>query len=99
MEEDRVSGDTFLFTNKVWDEIENEVESGEVSAGQSFEQQQAIQKLLSVTKDPGHKLFTMLSPEDWQYMLDPTESNDTTEALKAIKNSIFQPIHTQFAKK
>jgi hypothetical protein len=103
MNEDRVTGTgenaPFLFTNKIWDEIENEVESGEVTAGQIVEQQQAIQSVLSITKDPGHKLFTMLSPEDWHYMLDPSESNDTTEALKAIKSSIFKPILPQMNRK
>lgn len=95
-DESRVNDETFAFTNKVWDEIENEVETGEVTAGEIVEQPQAIQSILSVTKDTGHKLFTMLSPEDWQYMLDPTGSADTTEALKAIKNTIFQPVLSQF---
>ena len=95
-DDDRVTGETFLFTNKVWDEIENEVETGEVTAGEMVEQSKAIQSILAVTKDAGHKLYTMLSEEDWQYMLDPRESNDTTEALKAIKNSIFKPILPQF---
>jgi hypothetical protein len=96
--DDRIinNGDQFLFTNKVWDEIENEVETGEVTAGEFVEQPKAINSILAITKDSGHKLFTMLSQEDWQYMLDPRESNDTTEALKAIKASIFKPILPQF---
>ena len=95
-EEERVNGETFAFTNKVWDEIENEIESGEVTVGEIVEQQAAIQAMLAVTKNPGHILFTMLSPDDWQYMLDPSESMDTTEALKAIRTTIFRPVLTQF---
>jgi hypothetical protein len=89
---EKVSGDIFSFTNKVWDEIEDEVETGAVTAGELVELQKASQSILSVTKDEGHKLYTMLSPEDWQYMLDPSESTDTSEALKAIKNTIFKPV-------
>jgi len=97
MTEDRTADDRFLFTNKVWDEIENEIESGEVTAGQMVEQQKAIQSILSITKDDGHKLFTMLAPSDWQYMLDPSESADTSEALKAIKTTIFKPVLPQLS--
>jgi hypothetical protein len=96
MTEDKLTGDTFDFTNKVWDEIENEVETGEVTAGEIVEQQKAIQSILSITKHPGHKLYTMLSEDDWQYMLDPSESPDTSEALKAIKSTIFKPVLPQF---
>jgi len=89
---EQVSEDTFLFTNKIWDEIENEVEHGEVQAGEMVTLQRAIQWILAITKEDGHKLFTMMNAEDWNFMLNPQESSDTVEALKAIRNTILQPL-------
>ncbi len=72
--------------------IENEVEHGAIHAGQEVDMQRAMNFILDVTKEDGHKLFTMMTPQDWQYMMDPSESADTTEALRVIRNSILEPI-------
>lgn len=90
--DDKVSDDKFLFTNKIWDVIENEVEHGEIQAGEMVNLQRAIQWILSITKENDHKLYTMMNDEDWNYMLNPNESADTVEALKAIRNTILQPL-------
>lgn len=92
LEATEVTEESFMFTNKVWDAIENEVEHGEVQAGEMVPLSRAIQWILAVTKETGHKLYTMMNGEDWNYMLNPQESSDTIEALKAIRNTILQPL-------
>lgn len=92
LNETDVSDEEFLFNNNVWDMIENEVEHGAIHAGQEVDMQRAMNFILDVTKEDGHKLFTMMTPQDWQYMMDPSESADTTEALRVIRNSILEPI-------
>lgn len=86
-----VSG-TFLFTNAIWDEIENIIEAGAVQAGEVVDLQRASTWLLAHTKSDGHALFTMMAPADWAYMLDPGESPDINDALKAIRESIVSTI-------
>eukprot|EP01039_Chlorochromonas_danica_P000759 gene759-824_t len=85
--------DRFLFTNAVWDEIENVVEAGEVQAGDMVDVAKGCQWLLSFTKEDGHKVFTMMTPSDWAYMLDPGESPDVSDALRAIRDSIVSSIN------
>lgn len=85
-------GQTFYFTNKIWDEIEEKVESGAVQAGETVNLPEATKFILAGTKENDHLLFTMLSPSDWVYMLDPKDNLDTSEALVAIRNSIFEPL-------
>lgn len=87
------AGDVFLFTNQIWDAIENEVEHGAVHAGEEVELQGALNHILNVTKEDGHKLYTMMSPTDWDHMMDPSgECKETSEALRIIRQSILQPV-------
>lgn len=82
----------FLFNNTVWDEIENTVEHGAVQAGEIVTVAQATHWLLSFTKEDENVIFTMMTPSDWSYMLDPGESPDVNDALKAIRDSIVSAI-------
>lgn len=88
----RLQGGKFLFNNDVWDEIENTIEHGAVHAGEMVDLSKATQWLLSFTKEDGHSLFTMMAPDDWTFMLDPGESPDINDALKAIRECIVQNI-------
>jgi hypothetical protein len=85
----RLQDGVFLFTNGIWDEIENIIEAGAVHAGELVDLQRASQWILNFTKEEGNILFTMMTPEDWSYMLDPGESPDVNDALKAIRESIL----------
>lgn len=82
----------FNFTNKIWDAIENEVETGATQAGESVDYQSATQFILNVTKEDNHRLYTMLSPSDWDYMLNPETSADINETLKSIKTNILHKV-------
>lgn len=92
MDESCVEGDQFLFSNRVWDLIENEVEHGAVHAGREVALKDAMNFILDVTKEEGHKFYTMMTPQDWDYMMDPGESTDTSEALRVIRNGIVEPL-------
>lgn len=88
-----VTSDVFLFTNQIWDAIENEIEHGAIYAGEEVELQQALNHVLNVTKEEGHKLYTMMTLVDWDHMMDPSgECKETSEALRVIRQSILQPV-------
>jgi hypothetical protein len=86
---DRFVDDKFEFTNKVWDEIENEVDTGNIpNNGEIFSSKHdVIQWILSNTSDEGNKILTMMTTNDWTLMLDPVES---AEALIAIEKTILK---------
>ena len=94
MKADRIVDNTFVFNNDVWDEFENEVETGASQTGEMMASKQAVQWLLSFTRHSDHQILSMMSAEDWEHMLDPTKSQDTQEALQSIKSSIVLPIAT-----
>lgn len=89
----------FSFTNRIWDMIENEVENGAVQAGESVDYQGASQYILNQTREDGHRLFTMLSPSDWDYMLNPDTSSDITDTLRSIRMNILQHVERIIPKK
>ena len=83
---DRLINDHFLFNNEVWDEIEKILESEESIGLESMRPaNKAIQWILSCTKEEGSQLYTMMTPTEWSYQLDPKES---VETLKSIKENI-----------
>jgi len=84
----------FNFTNSIWDLLENEVENGASQAGFSVDYKGATQWILNVTKEENHVVFTMLSPSDWEYMLNPDACTDTTEALKSICMNILKQVES-----
>jgi hypothetical protein len=80
---------SFHFTNSIWDEIENVIELGALHAGEVMSLAVASQWLLAFTKEESSEVLTMMAPSDWAYMLDPGESPDVNDALKAIRDSIL----------
>lgn len=82
------SSDTFYFTNSIWDKIEDTVETGEIQAGDFVNLKDAQAYIISVTKEKDHKLFTMMTPDDWNFILDPS-ADDTSEALNKIRSSVL----------
>jgi hypothetical protein len=64
----------------------------QVHAGQETDVQTAMTFILDITKEDNHKLFTMMTPQDWEFMMNPGESGDTFEAFKVIRNSILAPL-------
>lgn len=81
----------FSFTNKTWDKIEYELEHGtdeESTNNEMLSSQAAIGWILAKTKERGAVMLTMMSAADWDYMLDPSKSVDTQEALKAIREGL-----------
>lgn len=89
-----VNEEVFNFTNSVWDLLENEVENGASQAGVSVDYKGATNWILNVTKEENHVVFTMLSPSDWEYMLNPETCTDTSEALKSIRNNILKQVES-----
>lgn len=85
MKADRIVDGTFTFNNSVWDEIEHEVEHGEVPTGELMLAKAAVQWLLSFTRHEGHQILSMLTTAEWEQMLDPSKSEETEEALKSIR--------------
>eukprot|EP01038_Epipyxis_sp_PR26KG_P004048 gene4048-5790_t len=92
MTADRVKDKVFLFTNKVWDEIEHELENGPIpNNGEIMPCKQAIQWILSHTRDESDQIFTMMQPQDWEKVLNPEDCED---ALNAIRATIVSPTIT-----
>lgn len=92
MSSEDAGSEVFNFTNRVWDLIENEVENGALQVGESVDYNGAAQYILNATREDGHRLYTMLSPSDWDYMLNPDTSSDITETLLSIRRNILQHV-------
>ena len=83
MTSDRLIDEQFIFNNKVWDEIENELESENSVGLETLRPSKiAIQWLLSHTKEEGSQIYTMMTPSEWSYQLDPKESIETLQSIK-----------------
>lgn len=91
--------ESFHFSNKTWDAIENEVENGAAQAGESVLYNGAAQYILNATREDGHRLYTMLTPSDWDYMLNPNTSSDINDALKSIRLTILHHVESVIPKK
>ena len=97
MSADRIVDGTFTFNNTVWDEIENEVETGTSQTGEMMPSKQAVQWLLSFTRHDEHQILSMMAAADWENMLDPSKSEDTKAALNLIKCGIVLPVNIPLA--
>ncbi len=93
MTADRFEKTEFCFDNKVWDEIEAELEGAddEVNSNEIKSSKVAIQWILSKTKEQEAQLYTMMTPAEWDFMLDPSQSADTAGAIQAIKENLVLP--------
>ncbi len=85
-----VATNEFRFVNSTWDLLEEEVEHGTFQhAGEQVTYAEALEWILKITREDGHKLYTTLSLSEWDYML---HSPDSYEAIKSIKDSILENV-------
>lgn len=92
-EHNRLAADgVFTFNNNIWDEIEQEVESGTSQTGEMMLSKQAVQWLLAFTRAKDHTIYTMMNAKEWENALDPTASPDKIEALKTLKDTLVPNI-------
>ncbi|RYH14475.1 hypothetical protein EON65_33575 [archaeon] len=86
------SPDTFNFTNSIWDEIENIIETGEVQAGAEVALPQATTWLLGHTRESGHVLFSMVTPAEWGQLLN-VEAPDVRDAVQKMLGEILKNVN------
>lgn len=86
------SPDTFNFTNSIWDEIEDTIETGEVQAGAEVGLPQATTWLLGHTREAGHVLFSMVSPAEWSQLLN-VEAPDVRDAVQKMLTEILKNVN------
>lgn len=65
MTEDSIINNTFLFTNKLWDDLMQEMEDGPEGSDEILTSKKTMTKIFLHLHSPNSQLMTQMPPDQW----------------------------------